>query len=144
MKILTSILDKVQMIIFFHKQFSPLLVICILIKSFLFVFIHLINISLMPILYFNLIFFLLDLTVILIIRTFKSLLLHQEPLVINFISQLILSKTLVTDFIVQNIISLRNGLQLEVILIFQFFNIYKLAGWQLFVCYKTLSCLLLV
>jgi hypothetical protein len=144
MKILTSILDKVQMIIFFHKQFSPLLVICILIKSFLFVFLHLINISLMPILYFNLIFFLLDLTVILIIRTFKSLLLHQEPLVINFISQLILSKTLVTDFIVQNIISLRNGLQLEVILVFQFFNIYKFARWQLFVCYKTLSCLLLV
>ena len=144
MKILTSILDKVQMIIFFHKQFSPLLVISILIKYFLFVFLHLINISLMTILYFNLIFFLLDLTVILIIRTFKSLLFHQEPLVINFISQLILSKTLVTDFIVQNIISLRNGLQLEVILVFQFFNIYKLARWQLFVCNKTLSCLLLV
>jgi hypothetical protein len=144
MKILTSILDKVQMIIFFHKQFSPLLVISILIKSFLSVFLHLINISLMTILYFNLIFFLLDLTVILIIRTFKSLLFHQEPLVINFISQLILSKTLVTDFIVQNIISLRNGLQLEVILVFQFFNIYKLARWQLFVCNKTLSCLLLV
>lgn len=135
MKILASILDKVQVIHFFHKQFSPLLIICILIKPFLFVFLHLINISLMPILYFNLIFFLLDLTVILIIRTFKSLLLHQEPLVINFISQLILSKALITDFIVQNIISLRYGLQLEMILVFQFFNIYKLAGWQLFICH---------